>query len=320
MSLCRYRELAITEGVAYASCSHAFHPLCLLENEKLASQQGADYVLKCPLCRQEYTTRHFIPDANLRSLCLEHTISEAITFAETAAKEAEDKAKDAAHARSIAIEAARKAHTLRQRMGAAFCSPAMRERLEALLQLVNKPVPVPVPASAGAHAHAHAHAHSQSQVAAPGLRPGTTMSPLGPSTQAAAVGPPIGALMGRGDAPGENLSAFMAPPSSTVPPPAPQRSAAATTAADSAAAPAAAASAAAPMETAEGAAEPAAVNRPPGSPLPGIDLGAQVPLHQQIASMRMSSDTEASALQHPEVVLDSEEAGEGEGDAVDEGF
>ena len=312
----------MTDGVAYASCSHAFHPLCLLENEKLASQQGPDFVLKCPLCRQEYTTRHFIPDANLRSLCLEHTISEAITFAETAAKEAEEKAKDAAHARSIAIEAARKAHTLRQRMGAAFCSPAMRERLDALLQLVNKPVPVPVPASAGAHAHAHAHAHTQ--VAAPGMRTslhgGGAISPLGPATQTAApVGPPLGTLLGvgRGDAAENNLSAFITPPVSAGPAPMPLRATNLPTA-DAAAAPAPAAGAAVPMDT--DAAGDAPGVRPPGSPLPGIDLGAQVPLHQQIASMRMSSDTEASALQHPEVVLDSTEAGEGEGDAVDEGY
>lgn len=314
--LCRYRELAITDGVAYASCSHAFHPLCLLENEKLASQQGPDYVLKCPLCRQEYTTRHFIPDANLRSLCLEHTISEAITFAETAAKEAEDKAKDASHARSIAIEAARKAHTLRQRMGAAFCSPAMRERLEALLQLVNKPVPVHLPATAGAHAHAHAHAHAQ--VAAPQMRHG---APLIPGPQATPVGPPpnIGALLGVGrpqdvDRDNMNMSAFITPPASAGPTPMPLRA----TPAESSAATPTGTGVAAAMDS-EAAAEPAA-NRPPGSPLPGIDLGAQVPLHQQIASMRMSSDTEASALQHPEVVLDSTEAGEGDGDAVDEGF
>ena len=312
--------------MAYASCSHAFHPLCLLENEKLAAQQGPDYVLKCPLCRQEYTTRHFIPDTNLRSLCLEHTISEAITFAETAAKEAEDKAKDAAHSRSIAIEAARKAHALRQRMGAAFCSPAIRERLDALLQLVNKPVPVPVPASASAHAHAQAHAHTQ--VVAPGMRSSVhgagTISPLGPVAQPAApVGPPMGALLGvGGGAAGEtNLSAFMAPPSTAGPAPLPMR-VPSLTPADAAAVAAPDAGAASPMETdaAAPAGGDAAGNRPPGSPLPGIDLGAQVPLHQQIASMRMSSDTEASALQHPEVVLDSTEAGEGEGDAADEGF
>jgi hypothetical protein len=309
----------MTQGVAYASCSHAFHPLCLLENEKLASQHNPDYVLKCPLCRQEYTVRHFIPDANLRSLCLEHTISEAITFAETAAKEAEDKAKDAAHARSVAIEAARKAHTLRQRMGAAFCSPAMRERLESLLQLVNRPLPVPVLASAGAHAHAQAHARAQAQVTAPSMRHTATMSPLG--HQVSTVGPPIGGLLGtlggpdaQGHTQGENGSVFMTPPA-TGPAPAPLRSS--SISAEPASAAAASAGGAAAGEG-DGLAEAGGAVRLPGSPLPGIDLGAQVPLHQQIASMRMSSDTEASALQHPEVVLDSEEAGDGEGDAVDD--
>lgn len=70
-AVCRYREEAMRRGVAYASCGHAFHPICLLEYEKHAGQRaGNDSAIKCPLCRQPYTVKHFIPDENLRSLCL----------------------------------------------------------------------------------------------------------------------------------------------------------------------------------------------------------------------------------------------------------
>lgn len=73
--VCRYREKAVLHGVAYCSCGHAFHPLCLLEYEKHSkAHSNSEGHPTCPLCRQPYTTKHFIPDDNLRTLCYEHTL------------------------------------------------------------------------------------------------------------------------------------------------------------------------------------------------------------------------------------------------------
>jgi hypothetical protein len=253
-------------GVAYASCGHAFHPICLLEYEKHAGQRASDTAMKCPLCRQPYTVKHFVPDDNLRSLCLEHTLHEAIIMAEAAAKEADEKAKEAGHARAQAAQAAHHAARLRQQAGPAFCLAAMAARLAALQQAARStPNTLPPP--------------SLNPVANPPAGAGAGRS-------ASALLPAPARPSGRGSAP------FMAA-GSAVPRPARGMAAAARRMHNSPAAVAAAVVAAAP----------------PADPGPGFDLGVHVPLHEQIATMRITSDAETlhTAAQHPEVVLGIEE-------------
>jgi hypothetical protein len=283
--LLRYREHAMRRGVAYASCGHAFHPLCLLEYEKHAGQRGGgDSAMKCPLCRQPYTVKHFIPDDNLRSLCLEHTLNEAIVAAESAAKEADEKAKDAVTARSLAAQAAQNAARLRQQAGPAFCSPVMADRLTALIQ------------GTGSSSGGGGGAASTSQAVA-GL---TAMRAAGPmransgsysDVNAAAIAP--------------RHSEHRGTPSAVYTPPAPlrQSSAALQNVRRVHNAPAAAAAAVAAA---------GGMNAPPADAGPGIELGGHVPLHEQIASMRISADddTFSSAAQHPEVVLGDDDDGE----------
>ena len=172
-------------GVAYASCGHAFHPICLLEYEKHAGNRTADNTMKCPLCRQPYTVKHFIPDDNLRSLCLEHTLHEAIVVAESAAKEADDKAKEAGLARAQAAAAAQQAMQLRQQAGQAFCSPKMGARLTALMhQTANAPNVLPpqspqAPLGAGASPSVPAGARPRpSMMNAPVSRTGRPAAPF----------------------------------------------------------------------------------------------------------------------------------------------
>lgn len=247
-------------GVAYASCGHAFHPICLLEYEKHAGQRTSENAMKCPLCRQPYTVKHFVPDDNLRSLCLEHTLQEAIVLAESAAKDADEKAKEAGQARIQAAHAVQHASHLRQQAGPSFCSPNMASRLSALTQAARAGcIPASMhTASTSMHRVAGAMGRHES-----GLTPGTSDSR---DVQHAITG-----SMNRN-------------PSSLV---APQRRIHHTPAA-------VAAAAVAPTAT---------------EPGPGFDLGVHVPLHEQIATMRISADAETlhSAAQHPEVVLGIEE-------------
>lgn len=250
---CRYKEEAIRHGVAYASCGHAFHPICLLEYEKHASQRaGSDQGIKCPLCRQTYEVRHFIPDDNLRSLCLEHTLHNAIVDAEQALKEADDKAKEAAEARNVAAQRAHHAVRLRQQAGPAFCSAAMASRLAALTSAQRGPPALPAPA-----------------VSAGGL-----------------AGPRMPQMLRTTTRP-ERSSTFTARPAATL---------GGTTrhTHNSPAAVAAAVVAAAPQPVDLG---------------PGFDLGVHVPLHEQIATMRISAEANSlqMAAQHPEVVIGIEE-------------
>lgn len=256
--MCRYREEAIRRGVAYASCGHAFHPICLLEYEKHAAQRAGDQPIKCPLCRQPYTVRHFIPDDNLRSLCLEHTLHDAIVLAEAAAKEADEKAKEAGDARAAAAQAANHAVRLRQQAGPAFCSAAMTSRLHAL--------------TAGPRAGAP-----------------TLMAPTG-AAAVAASSRPSAPLLPRAPSRSETRTAsstFTTRPTGQLP--------AARHVQNSPAAVAAAVVAPAPPQ--------------PADPGPGFDLGVHVPLHEQIATMRISADATSlqMAAQHPEVVLGIEE-------------
>lgn len=327
---CRYREHAMTRGVAYVSCGHAFHPLCLLEYEKHA-QQHAEATSKCPLCRQQYSVRHFIPDDNLRSLCLERTISEAIVLAEAVAAEAEDKAKDAAAARARAAAAARHAAVLRKQAGRAFTSPEMMERLHNLLAAAQDPAVLAAPAltlggvedeagmarmslgtggdgaapvggrvmdpllaarrlsasasqegmGAAVAAATAAHTHERlSQTSTGGGGGGSSGGAAAPPAAPAAATPAAPALsvVGSvvGSAVGSTLTS-MAPPAARVGMPPPMGAPAVVGAAD------------APV---------------PPAPRPnGIEPGNHVPVHEQIASMRISSEAEAAALQHPEVVL-----------------
>jgi hypothetical protein len=266
---CRYREEAMRKGVAYASCGHAFHPICLLEYEKHAGQRsGNEGAIKCPLCRQPYTVKHFIPDENLRSLCLEHTLNEAIVLAEAAAKEAEEKAKEAAHCRSLAAHAAQHAVRLRQQAGLAFCSSSMATRLATLAPSARLPDPAR-PAAAGMSGRAGAIPPVRpagnlltTPVAARGdtrIRPSDFVTA---STTAGVHVQPALAVDQRHRSPAVAAAVAVAP----VPPPGPD-----------------------------------------------FDLGVHVRVHEQIATMRISTDTESlqsalqSALQHPDVVLGMDE-------------
>ena len=261
---CRYREEAMRRGVAYASCGHAFHPICLLEYEKHAGQRMSDNAMKCPLCRQPYTVKHFIPDDSLRSLCLEHTLHEAIIMAEAAAKEADDKATEAGHARTQAAQAAHHAARLRQQAGPAFCSAAMATRLAAL---------------------------TQAACSAP-----TTLPPLSLNT---AVNPPSNAVTTR-----------PSPPLLAAPARVPSRTAAPFMSVAQRSGSGMAAAAARRMHNSPAAVAAAALAAPPPvDPGPGFDLGVHVPLHEQIATMRISADADSlqSASQRPEVVLGVDE-------------
>lgn len=252
----------MNQGVAYASCGHAFHPICLLEYEKHAGHRSADSPTKCPLCRQPYHVKHFIPDDNLRSLCLEHTLHEAIIIAEAASKEADEKAKEAGHARSQASQAAGHAVRLRQQAGPAFCSSAMAARLASLQQTVSGTIR-----------------------AAPSLADAASAGPL---VVAGSMLPGTVRLAGRGSSPFMAGSSVVRQSSMTTSLPAAHRlhgSPAANMAA----------AVAAPVVAAD--------------PGPGFDIGVHVPLHEQIAMMRISSNAETLqvASQHPEVVLGIEE-------------
>lgn len=324
---CRYREHAMTRGVAYVSCGHAFHPLCLLEYEKHA-QQHAEATSKCPLCRQQYSVRHFIPDDNLRSLCLERTISEAIVLAEAVAAEAEDKAKDAAAARARATSAARHAAVLRKQAGGAFTSPEMMERLQNLLAAAQDPAVLAAPplALGGAEdeatitrmslgggadggvlsaarpmdallaarrlsasasqegmgaavaAAATAHAHERvSQTSVGGASGGSSAGAAPAAPSVVSTTNAIGNAIGGAASGGVGALGGIPPGGPRVGMPPPMGAPAVVGAAD--------------------------VPAPPPVRPNGIEPGNHVPVHEQIASMRISSEAEAAALQHPEVVL-----------------
>jgi hypothetical protein len=255
-------------GVAYASCGHAFHPICLLEYEKHAGQRAvAENATKCPLCRQPYTVKHFIPDDNLRSLCLEHTLNQAIVMAEAAAKEADEKVKEAGQARVQAAHAAQHAVRLRQQAGTAFCSSTMANRLSVLTQAART---------------------GNSSLPAASLISGAASTSTTPSAR------PAPSLLARASARADNRSAASFMPGTSVARPNSSMAAAARRMHNSPAAVAAAVVAAAPVAA---------------DPGPGFDLGVHVPLHEQIATMRISADAETlhSAAQHPDVVLGIEE-------------
>ena len=82
---------------------------------------------------------------------LEH-VNRLEEIAESAAKEADDKAKEAGLARAQAAAAAQQAMQLRQQAGQAFCSPAMGARLTALMhQTANAPNVRPPPSPQAEH-------------------------------------------------------------------------------------------------------------------------------------------------------------------------
>lgn len=252
-------------GIAYASCGHAFHPLCLLEYEKHAGQRVTEAVMKCPLCRQPYTVRHFIPDDNLRSLCLEHTLHEAILLAEAASKEADEKAKEAGQARQQASQAAHHATRLRQQAGSSFCSAPMAARLASLQRISRMPLHA-APADAmrslaGAPVGRSTQPLVPSAVHSASRGPGSFVA-SGTVARSSNVGNVGGAAVRRlHHSPAANLAAAIGQPAAAA------------------------------------------------DPGPGFDLGVHVPLHEQIASMRITDDAETlqSAAQHPEVVLGIEE-------------
>lgn len=322
----------MTRGVAYVSCGHAFHPLCLLEYEKHA-QQHAEATSKCPLCRQQYSVRHFIPDDNLRSLCLERTISEAIVLAEAVAAEAEDKAKDAAAARARAAAAARHAAVLRRQAGGAFTSPEMMERLQNLLAAAQDPGVPAAPALTLGGAEEEASALTRlslggadgpgaagrpmdALLAARRLSASASQEGMGAAVAAATAAhthervsqTSVGGGTGGGSTGGGiagSVAVAAVTTQAAVPAPLP-----------SAGSGVAVAGMPARVGLAPGIAAPAVVGAAdvpvPAAPRPhGIEPGNHVPVHEQIASMRISSEAEAAALQHPEVVLgtaDPEEA------------
>lgn len=316
----------MTRGVAYVSCGHAFHPLCLLEYEKHA-QQHAEATSKCPLCRQQYSVRHFIPDDNLRSLCLERTISEAIVLAEAVAAEAEDKAKDAAAARARAAAAARHAAVLRKQAGGAFTSPEMMERLQNLLAAAQDPGVSAAPALTlgGAEEEAAGLARlSLGGADGAGAGVGRPMDALLAARRVSASASPEGmgvavaaataahervsqTSVGGGSAGGSSGggAAAAGPPIAMQAVPTPLAHAGS---GGSVGAPGGGLPPVARVGLAPGIAAPAVVGAAdvpvPAAPRPhGIEPGNHVPVHEQIASMRISSEAEAAALQHPEVVL-----------------